>query len=529
MKNKKIIILIILLMALGFFVGRIGRAKADNSSKNLYSYMQLFTEVLKTVNRSYVDTLNAKQLIINSIEGMIDETMDPFTTLMTPEDFKELKTSTKGKFGGLGIRISSPGDYITVNSVIEATPASQVGLMAGDKITKVDGISTKEWTTKKAADHMRGPKGSKVIVTVQREGINESIDFEITRDIVKIASIPYVYKINGDIGYIRIINFNSNTGGDLNNALIELQKQGIKGLIIDLRSNPGGLLSQAIETVDQFLPEDKLVVYTKGRIEHFNREYYTEDAFAFNGIPTIVIINQASASAAEIFSGSLQDYDKALIVGKNSFGKGSVQQLFPLPMNYGLKVTTSHYYIESGRCIHKDRNKNDDKDTNKETEGKTAKEKKKIFKTISGRIVYGGGGITPDIVIEQDTLNKFSVLVRSKNLFFKFAVDYLATNEIDSNFVVTEEIFNDFVNLINENNIEYTEKEFTDAKPWLKNALEAQIISNRYGLEAGNKIFVRKDPQLQQAVGLLKSFTTMEELFSYSVDHDTLQAEYYER
>lgn len=524
MKNKKIIAIIAVVLIIGFFSGRISSVTAKNQSKDLYSYMQLYTEVLKIVENAYVDTLNSKKLIESAINGMIDETMDPFTTLMKPSDFEELRTSTKGKFGGLGIRISSQGDYITINSVIEGTPANQVGLMAGDKVTKVEGVSTKDWSTKKAADNMRGPKDSQVVITVQREGLDEPIDFEITRDIVKIESIPYVYKMNDDIGYIRIVNFNATTGQDLHNALIELEEQGIEGLIIDLRSNPGGLLSQAIETVDQFLPQKELVVYTKGRSSRFNRKYFSRDDFAFNNIPVVVMINRASASAAEIFSGSLQDYDKALIVGENSFGKGSVQQLFPLPMNYGLKVTTSKYYIKSGRCIHKDNNELLG-DTNEKAKKDTlkTKSKKEIFKTEKGRTVYGGGGITPDILVKQDTLNKYEVLVRSKNLFFKFAVDYLAENDINENFTVSEGLFKDFIDFVDENGIEHTKEEYAEAKPWLKNSLEAQIISNKYGTEAGNKISVRMDPQLQQVVDLLQRYPSLPELFSFAAENDTIE------
>ncbi|MBS3768143.1 MAG: S41 family peptidase [Candidatus Cloacimonetes bacterium] len=520
--KKSIIIILILSLFIGFFAGRITDASARDT-KSLYSYMQLFTQVLKVIEDSYVDTLAPKDMILNSINGMIDESMDPFTTLMTPEDFEELRTSTKGKFGGLGIRISSPGDYITINSVIEGTPASQVGLIAGDKVIAVDGKSTKDWTTKKAAENMRGPKDSKVIVTVRREGIDEDIDFEVTRDIVKIKSIPYVYKIKDDIGYIRIVNFNSDTGRDLQNSLEELKKQGIEGLIIDVRSNPGGLLSQAIETVDHFLPKSELVVYTQGRKNKFNREYYTENNYEFNDIPIVVLVNQATASAAEIFSGSLQDYDKALVVGKNSFGKGSVQQLFRLPLNYGIKVTTSKYYIKSGRCIHKDRNKEAEEDS-VQIDLKTRKEKHKYY-TNNGRVVYGGGGITPDIIIEQDTLNKFEIKVRSKNLFFKYAVDYLADHEIDNDFNVTPEIFSDFVNYIDENDIEYTEAQFAEGKNWLKNSLEAQIMSNKFGMEAGNKISVRMDPQLQNAVQLLEKYNSAEKLFDFAANHDSLNVE----
>ena len=518
MKIKKhYILLIFALIFVGFYAGRISAVKADSDSGNLYSFMKLFTEVITKLQQTYVDSLDAEEQISGAIKGML-KTLDPYTTFLTQEDFLELKTATKGEFGGLGIHISSQDDYITVISVIEGTPASRAGLMPGDKIIKVKGESTKDWSATKAASQMRGPKGTSVDITIQREGLENDMEFNIVRDVVKIESVPYVYKIKDDIGYIRITTFNATTGKGLHNALVKLQKEGIKGLLIDVRSNPGGLLSQAIETVDQFLPENKLVVSTKGRVSRFDRKYYTKDKYSFNEIPIIVLINQASASASEIFAGSLQDWDKALVVGKNSFGKGSVQQLFPLTMNYGIKITTSKYYIESGRCIHKDKDENSEKDIKKDE-----KEDKEIFNTVSGRVVYGGGGITPDIEIKQDTLNSFAIAVRKKNLIFNFAVEYIASNDINKNFTVTDEIFNDFVNYIYENKIEYTDKQMKESERWLRNFLETQIISNVFGLQAGNKIAVRQDAQLQKALELFEEFSTLDEMFTYSEEVSKLK------
>jgi len=298
---------------------------------------------------------------------------------------------------------------------------------------------------------------------------------------------------------------------------VDLEKQGIKGLLIDVRSNPGGLLSTAIETVDQFLPKNKLVVETKGRVATFNRKFYTADNYAYEGIPIIVMVNQASASAAEIFSGSLQDWDKALIVGQNSFGKGSVQQLFPLPMNYGLKITTSKYYIESGRCIHDDANEDAIKKNGRiDLTKKEAKdgEPREAFYTVGGREVYGGGGITPDIIIVQDTLNSFELDVRRNNVFFPFAVDFLSKVDIDENFYVDDELFYEFIERVREKDIEFTGEELADSEPWLRNAIEAQIISNKFGLQQGNRISIRQDPQLQAALELFEQYGSLQEMFA---------------
>jgi len=519
MKKKQVLILaVVVIVIFGYLIGRVGLAKADNTQGSLYDYMKLFTDIITKLNQAHVEEVDPQVLFESAIDGMLD-TLDPYTSLLTPEEFADLQTSTKGEFGGLGIHISSEdSDYIMVISVIEATPAYKANLMAGDEIVAVNGMSTEGWTSTKAVEHLRGPKGSEVTISVKREGLTENFDVVIERDKVKMDSVPYAYKI-GDIGYIRITNFNASTGDDLHNAMVDLEKQGIKGLLIDVRSNPGGLLSTAIETVDQFLPKNKLVVETKGRIATFNRKFYTNDDYAFEDIPIIVMVNQASASAAEIFSGSLQDWDKALIVGQNSFGKGSVQQLFPLPMNYGLKITTSKYYIESGRCIHDDANEDAIKKNGRidlAKEEKSSEEPGEAYYTVGGREVYGGGGITPDIIIVQDTLNSFELDVRRNNVFFPFAVDFLSKIDIDENFYVDDELFDEFVESIKEKDIEYTEEELADSEPWLKNALEAQIISNRFGLQEGNKRAIRQDPQLQAALQLFDQYGSLKEMFAHA-------------
>jgi carboxyl-terminal processing protease len=515
MKRKSLVIIIIGLLIVGFFAGRFTAAKAENSSKDLYSYMRLFTDVLTKINQYYVEEPDPEKVIFGAIDGMMD-TMDPYTTFLTAEEFAELRTSTQGEFGGLGIHISTAlGDYITVMSVIEGGPAYYTGLLAGDEIVSVDGTSTKGWKSDKAVQSLRGPKGSMVTIKVKREGIDEELEFQIKRDIVKIEGVPYSYEIKDGIGYISITNFNASVGEDLHAALNELESRGIRGLLIDLRFNPGGLLREAIATVDEFLPENKLVVYTKGRQQDTEQEFYTMTPYSFNeDIPIIVLINQASASASEIFAGSLQDWDRALIVGENSFGKGSVQQLFPLPMGHGIKITTSKYYIKSGRCIDKDRPKSDE--AQEEMENEKEDDVQEIFYTIGGRVVYGGGGITPDIRIKQDTLNSFQIAVRNKNLFFPFAVNFLANNEIEKDFILTDEIFQEFLDYIEEHDIEYTEDELAISEEWLRNSLEAQIISNKFGLVEGNKIAVRQDPQLQRALSLFDQFETLVEMFAYS-------------
>jgi carboxyl-terminal processing protease len=266
---------------------------------------------------------------------------------------------------------------------------------------------------------MRCEVGTEVVITISRPGIAEPIDFTIIRENIKIKSVPYSFMTDNGVGYIRISQFNQNTSTELRAALTDLESAGIKGLIIDLRFNPGGLLDQAVDTVNEFIGYNKLVVETKGRTRQ--ESIYTRYKTKERDYPIVVLVNEASASASEIFAGSLQDWDKGLVLGKDTFGKGSVQQLVPLSNGNGIKITTSYYYIKSGRCIHKmsnDKLLTGKRITKEELEQEEEKNHQEVFYTTKGREVYGGGGITPDIEVQNDLLTRFGVDLRRKNVFF---------------------------------------------------------------------------------------------------------------
>ena len=401
------IISIWVLSALLLIVATNAYAQNRPQSTNLYSQVQLFSEVLYKLKQYYVTDLNDEELIKAAIEGMLGST-DPHTTYFTPEEFKEFTTSTKGAFGGLGIQIDKIGDYITVVSPIEGTPAYRMGITAGDKIVKVNGESMVGLSTDEAIKRMRGEVGTKVQITISRPGLAEPIDFEITRETIKIKSVPYSFKLDNGVGYIRLTQFSENTLSELRAALNNLESEGIRGLIIDLRWNPGGLLDQAVDTVNEFIGQNRLVVETKGRTE--NKQLYTRYAVKERNYPVIVLVNEASASASEIFAGSLQDWDKGLVMGKNTFGKGSVQQLIPLSNGNGIKITTAYYYIKSGRCIHKMSNDNILKGKEVSTadlEQESELNRKQVYYTANNRKVYGGGEFNP-ILLSKAIFSLFS-------------------------------------------------------------------------------------------------------------------------
>ena len=494
-------------------------ARNDTDSVDIYKKIKLFNEVLFKLQENYVSDLEIEKLIDSAISGMLEET-DPHTNFFDTDEFDRFSTSTKGEFGGLGISIDKKGKYITVVSPIEGTPAYRMGIQSGDKIVSVDGESVVGMSTDEAIKKMRGDKGTKVVIGISRPGIKEELEFEIIRDIIKIKSVPYAFKFDNGVGYVRIRQFNANTTEELREKLDELEEEGIKGLLIDLRFNPGGLLKEAINTVNEFIGKGKRVVFTKGRSPQTNMEYYTRYNRMRSGYPIIVMINEASASAAEIFAGSLQDWDRGLVVGKTSFGKGSVQRLFPLSDGNGIKITTAKYYINSGRCIHKDINdrilKGEDI-SDADIELADEEHLEDVHYTENGRIVYGGGGINPDIEIEQSKLTSLGMELRRKNLFFNYTVDYMIENDdkVDLDFQADDQMVENLIEFAKKDSIEFEQAELDSTYNWIQNEITWNVINRKYGNEEGYKILIKEDTQLQEALKLFDKCPTLEEMFSY--------------
>jgi carboxyl-terminal processing protease len=329
---------------LGLLVG--GRFAAN--AQNTYEKLDLFSDILAQVQNTYVDEIDPEKLIYGAIDGML-ETLDPHSSFLPPESYKEMQADTSGSFGGLGIEITVEDKVLTVISPIEDTPASRAGIQAGDKIFTIDGESTENLALGEAVKKMRGPRGSKVTIGVMREGFEMPKDFVLTREVIKIKSVRSRV-IGEDLGYARISQFQERTGEELKKALTELEKKQIKGLILDLRNNPGGLLDQAIEVGDLFI-EDGLIVYTKGRVPNSRQEFRANKEGVKRDYPIVVLVNGGSASASEIVAGALQDHKRALVMGTTTFGKGSVQTIIPQRDGSALRLTTAKYYTPNGRSI----------------------------------------------------------------------------------------------------------------------------------------------------------------------------------
>ena len=319
------------------------------NAQGTYEDLRSFVDVLNVIKKNYVDEVKTKDLVSGAIKGMLSS-LDPHSGYMSPEAFKEFQVETKGEFGGLGIQISMKDGILTVIAPIDDTPAYKAGIKAGDKILKIDGESTKSMSIQDAVTKMRGPKGKPVTLNIFREGWTEPKDIPIVRDIIKIKSVKSKM-LKEDIGYVKLTQFQEMTSEDLAKALKDLKEKGMKSIILDLRNDPGGLLNSAVDVAGQFLPPKKLVVYIKGRTGD-KVEYFTEgDDPTYTDLPMVVLVNQGSASASEIVAGALKDWNRAVIVGVQTFGKGSVQTLIPLSDGAGLRLTTAKYYTPSGVSI----------------------------------------------------------------------------------------------------------------------------------------------------------------------------------
>lgn len=435
--------------------------KADGDS--FYADINRMDNVAVKIHQNYVEEMSSKDLIDNAIQGMI-KILDPHTSYFEPKQYEELKIHTEGKFGGLGIQISIRDKVLTVMTPISGTPASRAGIQSGDQIIKIDGKPTAGFTVDKAVEKLRGEPGSKVTISIRRKGEIDDIDYTISREVIHIKSVPFYGILENDIGYIHLQTFSQEAGSEVEKAIKELSKKNIKGLIFDLRHNPGGLLPQAIEVAEKYLPRKSLVVSTRGRVRGQNKEFYSASQPVLSeGIPLAVLVDYASASASEIVSGAIQDWDRGVVIGDTTFGKGSVQSILPLDQTYHIKLTTAFYYTPSGRCINRPENAIrgstlDEEFASEEETGKTdsvstSKIDTTQYKTKNGRIVYGSGGIIPDTVVTPPLPSLPVRALFGKDVFFQFANHEYPRlkkrkGKIDSNFVVDDMIMKKFQNYL---------------------------------------------------------------------------------
>ena len=418
--------------------------------------------------------------------------------------------------------------WVTVIAPIEGTPAWKAGILGGDRIVKIDEASTEGLSLDDAMKKMRGERGTHVKLTIFREGREKPMDFDIVRDIIQIKSVPYAGMLSNGVGYVRLSNFSERSRQEMDAAFDRLEKMNPHGVIIDLRYNPGGLLSQAVEVAEEFTPRGKKVVYTRGRDSSQNRDFYSTAEHTHDGYPIVILVNQWTASASEIVSGALQDLDLGLVVGKTTFGKGLVQTVIPLTRSVKgpkLKLTTAKYYTPSGRCIQKDEQLKDgalaEDDSDDSSDGKPAnavadsKKPKPEYRTEMGRVVYGGGGITPDIELVEVKLPRVIEDLEAKQVFFKYAVKYAVKHrEPPANYVLTSAMRDEFMQLLRDEKVEFNPDSLADARKWVDNGLRRELGRRYGGEEEAYRIALDDDDQVKSAAALFERAPTLPKLLA---------------
>ncbi len=509
-------------VVLGLLLTNRVQAQSDGT---VFSQLRLFGKVLELVQQNYVEEVDPTPLIKGAIEGML-ENLDPHSTYVDAERFARMNERNQGEYFGIGISFELRNGYITVISPIEGSPSDELGIRAGDRIVKIDGESAKGITNEEVFDKLRGPKGSKVHVTINRPGIDDMFEYDILRDKIPIYSVPYHFMLDDETGYVRATRFSATTSEELGSAIDDLMTQGMKRMVFDLRGNSGGYLNQAIEVSDKFLQGGKTVVYTKGRIEGSSQYYYSTDNDKYPAFPLIVLVDHGSASASEIVSGAIQDHDRGLVLGMTTFGKGLVQRQYTLKDGSALLLTVARYYTPSGRLIQRDWEDRDkyaseeaieaaEVETERAVEGKEALPE---FKTDGGRTVFGGGGITPDIKVAYTRkLTEFQTRLEREQVFPDFAYKFAnsrgmkKTDDFDvflKSWNVDDATLAQFKQHLDNRNkdqeddrkITYTDVEWKDDTPYVRLAIKREVARNVWGEAMRYRVAIQEDEMIAEAM-----------------------------
>jgi carboxyl-terminal processing protease len=528
--------LIAMVAVISFFSGGWLLQRGVAVGGNVYQQARLFDDVLSHVHSYYVDSLAETELYQKATNGMLEQLKDPYSVLLTGDDYRQLTEQTSGNYAGLGIQIDVRDGWITVVAPLPESPAERAGVQTGDQIIEVDGKATEGWKNDQAVKALRGEPGSKIVIRVRRAGIAEPIRYELTRATIHIRSVPPGTVFDGGVGYISLNPVSETSAHELRDEITALRGKGMKSLVLDLRLNPGGLLDQGVKVTELFLDRGQEIVATKGRARGASKNFLDEQKQLWPDLPIVVLVNEGTASAAEIIAGALQDHDRAVVVGSPSFGKGLVQTLFPLGEGVALKLTTARWYTPSGRTIQRDAKNEDEQFEIAQAAIDSAPDpalsdsairERPVFRTDGGRVVRGGGGIVPDIVVRPDTLTtaerEFGQALGSsvpayRDAITSYALELKRTRGVTAEgFQVTPAMRQEIYQRLRAKRVDVSPAVFEGAR---------SLIDQQFGYEVARYVFGRQaefrrrsldDSQLQTAFGLLRKAQTPRELMGVAM------------
>ena len=490
----------------GFYGNQLSGAPTPTE---LHKRLKEYTDLLSAVSTWAPEDITSDKFVYSSIDGML-RTLDPHTSFLEPKEYTDMQDRQKGTFYGLGILVTKRNDQVTVITPLEGTPAARLGIRAGDVISEVEGVATDDLPLDDVVKRLKGPKGSTVNIKILRVGIEEPIPLTITRAAIPTNSISNVLMIRPGVGYIRIKDFTSTTVRELGDAIDKLQGEGMQRLVLDLRQNPGGLLDAAVGVADHFLEKGQMIVYTKGRTADAAQDYFAPGKHDRIDVPLVVLVNRGSASASEIVAGAIQDHDRGLVVGETSWGKGLVQSVYSLQYGAGLALTTSKYYTPAGRNIQRDYSSFYDYYV--ADEGADIVEvplsQREQFKTDTGRVVYGGGGITPDVIVKQPELARTTQVLEVRSAIFNYAVEYAAKHpDLTTEIQITPAIVEDFVTFAASRDFAPLADiravlEKPDDRRYIERALKAEIVAAKFTFDASYPFRLQGDAQVEKALEL---------------------------
>jgi carboxyl-terminal processing protease len=491
-------------VAAGVFSGPEVKAASNPDDPIALSY-KTFTKIYSVVEQNFAEPVKADKAIYKgAIPGMLHQ-LDPHSNFFDPKDYRNLRDDQQGHYFGVGMSVQGHNGKTVVLAPFVGSPAYKAGIRPGDVIIEVNDKKTEGLTTVEIADLLKGPKGTRAQVVVMREGSDTPITFNITRDEIPRYSVPDAFWLKNGVAYIKIEQFNENTGKEMLEKLSKLGEKDVKGLVLDLRDNPGGLLNEGVDVASHFLKRNEVVVSMRGRIRDSNKTFTARADNGAKDYPVVVVVNRFTASAAEIVSGAMQDHDRAWVLGETTFGKGLVQTVFPLSNDTGLALTSAHYYTPSGRLIQRDYSNISFLDyyQHPNLEQKNTQD---VKMTDSGRTVYGGGGITPDEKFEAPKANSFQIAVFRKYAVYNYAAKFFGARKdtkLPKGWDPDEKLVSDFRDFLKISGVEFTDAQFNENRDWIRKELKREFYITAFGVDESRKVAVEQDPEVVKAIDSL--------------------------